>query len=228
MAALRRLAHHVLRRRPRRELRHLPAAGTSALQPAASSRRDPGPGLEYLGVLRDQHELAGLRGRDDDVLPVPDGRAGRAELRQRRGRDRGRGGSHPRILPPRREDHRELLGRPGPRHDLHPAAHRVRGRDHLRGPGRAPDAERAGAHPRRAQRSEPGHPARPGGLAGGHQAARHQRRRFLQRQRRGSVREPDRADQLPLDRAHLASRSASPTPSARWRAVPVRARPSWA
>ena len=39
----------------------------------------------------------------------------------------------------------------------------------------------------------------PGGLAGGHQAARHQRRRLLQRQRRAPVREPQPADQLPLD-----------------------------
>ena len=47
-----------------------------------------------------------------------------------------------------------------------------------------------------------GHPARPGGLAGDHQAAGHERRRVLQRQRRQPVREPDRADELPVDRAH--------------------------
>ena len=38
-----------------------------------------------------------------------------------------------------------------------------------------------------------------GGLAGGDQAARHQRRRLLQRQRRAPVREPDAAHELPLD-----------------------------
>ena len=38
-----------------------------------------------------------------------------------------------------------------------------------------------------------------GGLAGGDQAARHERRRLLQRERRPPVREPDPAHQLPLD-----------------------------
>ena len=36
-----------------------------------------------------------------------------------------------------------------------------------------------------------------GGVAGGHQGARHQRRRLLQRQQRPPVREPDAAHQLP-------------------------------
>ena len=38
-----------------------------------------------------------------------------------------------------------------------------------------------------------------GGLAGGDQAARHQRRRLLQRQRRPPLREPDAVHELPLD-----------------------------
>ena len=53
-----------------------------------------------------------------------------------------------------------------------------------------------------------------GGEPGGDQAARHQRRRLLQRERRASVREPDAVDQLPVDArdlrdpvgAHLAAR----------------------
>jgi hypothetical protein len=49
------------------------------------------------------------------------------------------------------------------------------------GPGRAADARRTGAHSRRAQRREPDHPARPGGVPGDDQAAWHQRRRLLQR-----------------------------------------------
>ena len=84
---------------------------------------------------------------------------------------------------------------------LHPAADRVRGRGRLHGPGRDPDAGRPGPHLRRAQRRPPDHSARPGRLAGGHQAAGDERRRVLQRQRRQPVREPDRPDQLPVDPA---------------------------
>ncbi len=59
--------------------------------------------------------------------------------------------------------------------------------------------------------------ARSRGLADRDQAARHQRRRLLQRQQRASVREPDAAVELPrvlVDPADLRRRSASP--SARW------------
>ena len=58
---------------------------------------------------------------------------------------------------------------------------------------------------------------------GGHQAARHQRRRLLQRERRASVRESDAVDQLPVDvrdlrdprGAHLAARADDAEPAAR-------------
>ena len=50
------------------------------------------------------------------------------------------------------------------------------------------------------------HRARPDGLAGRHQNARHQRRRLRQRQRRASVREPHAALQLPPDALHLRHR----------------------
>ena len=49
----------------------------------------------------------------------------------------------------------------------------------------------AGHHGRRRDADDR---AGPGGLAGSHQGARHQRRRLLQRQLRASVREPDAAD----------------------------------
>ena len=125
------------------------------------------------------------------------------------------------------QDDRQLLGRPGPRHHLRPAAHRVRGRHHLHRPGRPADPGRPGARARRPQRRAAGHPARPGRLPGGHQAAGHERRRVLQRQRREPVREPDRADQLPVDRAHpVHPGRRSPTPSARWSAACGRAWPS--
>ena len=55
-----------------------------------------------------------------------------------------------------------------------------------------------------------------GGVAGDHQAVRHQRRRLLQRQQRASVREPDAADELPRDVRHLRDLGrASPTRSGR-------------
>ena len=49
------------------------------------------------------------------------------------------------------------------------------------------------------RRREADHRAGPGGFAGSHQEARHQRRRILQRQLRASVRESDAADQLRPD-----------------------------
>ena len=45
---------------------------------------------------------------------------------------------------------------------------------------------------------------RAGREPGDHQGARHQRRRLLQRQRRASVREPQRLDQFPRDLGHVA------------------------
>ena len=61
----------------------------------------------------------------------------------------------------------------------------------LRGPGCGADPGRAGSHPQRSERSHPDHRPRAGRLHGGHQAARHERRRLLQCQRCPSLREPD-------------------------------------
>ena len=64
----------------------------------------------------------------------------------------------------------------------------------------------------------------PGGLADGHQAARHQRRRLLQRQLGAPVREPHAVLQLRGAARHPAHPGRrSPTPSARWWATPGRA-----
>jgi potassium-transporting ATPase potassium-binding subunit len=90
VAALRRVRHRLLRRSSRGQLRDLPAAGPSPPEPATFSRRDASPVMEHRGVVRHQHQLAGLLRRVDDVVPVPDGRAGGAELPQRRCRDRSR------------------------------------------------------------------------------------------------------------------------------------------
>ena len=50
----------------------------------------------------------------------------------------------------------------------------------------------SGVDAHHAHRRAPDHHRRPGRLAGGHQGARHQRRRLLQRQLRAPVREPER------------------------------------
>ena len=91
---------------------------------------------------------------------------------------------------------RQLLGRPHPDHAADPASDRVRVRDrpdrHRRDhehPRVHDGAHRRGRHaedPRRAEREH-----------GVDQAARHQRRRLLQRQLRAPVLEPDGAERLP-------------------------------
>ena len=68
-------------------------------------------------------------------------------------------------------------------------------------------ANRDGAGRRRqaadAGRDRAVHRPGPGGLAGDHQAVRHQRRRLLEREQRAPVREPDAAVELPRDVRHL-------------------------
>ena len=69
------------RRQPRRPLRD----GAAAAPPAAESRQDAGrPGrarLEHGDLVHDEHELAGLLGRIDDVALHPDGGPRRPQLR---------------------------------------------------------------------------------------------------------------------------------------------------
>ena len=60
---------------------HLP------LNPRRAVGRAPAHLDQHDGELHHQHELAVLRRRDDDVVPEPDGGAGRAELRLGRARD---------------------------------------------------------------------------------------------------------------------------------------------
>ena len=101
-------------------------------------------------------------------------------------------------------DDRQLLGRPDPRHPVHPAADR---------PSSAPSSWSGRACPRRAngpqtittlQGAQQTIALRPDRVAGVHQGAGQQRRRLLQRQLRPSVREPDAADQLARDVRHPA------------------------
>ena len=107
----------------------------------------------------------------------------------------------------RRGRHRQLLGRPDPQHALHPAAAVARAGAGARLAGRGADlrgprdgaAARPARRRRRAAVTEQTHRARAGRVAGRDQAARHERRRLLQRQLRAPVREPDAALQLPRD-----------------------------
>ena len=101
--------------------------------------------------------------------------------------------------------HRQFLGRSDPLRALHPAADLDRRRAGVHRPRHAaePDRLHRGDHARRRQAD---HRAGPGGLAGSHQDAGHQRRRLLQRQLGASVREPQRADQPDPDAADLLDR----------------------
>ena len=96
---------------------------------------------------------------------------------------------------------------------------------------RAADRRRRGAEPRRPahghhpRRRDPAHPRRAGGLPGGDQGARHQRRRLLQRQLRAPVREPQRLHQPARDlpaAAHPVRAAAHVRPDGRRQAPGLR------
>ncbi len=102
-------------------------------------------------------------------------------------------------------DGRQFLGRSDARHALRAAAALDRARA---GAGRV----RHAAEPQRlcrcddARRRQADARAGPGRQPGRHQAARHQRRRLLQRQRRAPLRESEHLDQPPSDLGHLLAR----------------------
>ena len=104
-----------------------------------------------------------------------------------------------------RQDRRQLLGRPHPRDTLRAAAARVHRRAY---PGLARGAAEHRAVCRcdhaggRQADDQPG----PGRLADRDQAARHQRRRLLERQLGGSLRESDPAQQFPPGALHSSDR----------------------
>ena len=152
-------------------------------------------------------------GRVDPLVPQPDGRARRAELRLGGRRHRGDGRGHPRASPggaPARSATSgptwcasrstccvplAVVARPGARlAGRHPDVRR---------PGHVPDPRGADArhHRRRRRARHPDDLPRAGGVADRDQARRHQRRRLLQLELGGPVREPDPADQLPGDAA---------------------------
>ena len=84
---------------PAGRLRPAAAAGVLAAQPAGVRRRVAGPVVQHRRQLRHQHQLAGLRRRDDHELPDPDAGPDRAELRLGRRRHGDPGGFHPRASP---------------------------------------------------------------------------------------------------------------------------------
>ena len=157
-----------------RALPHPAHADAAPVQPGELPLRHVGPVVQHRLVVRDQHELAVLRRRDDALLLQPDGGPDGPELRLGGDRHRGRHRAHPRHHgPPQRDaDARQLLAGPRAGVVLHPAADLDRRRGAARLAGRAADARRHGRRPG----------PRPGRLAGGDQGARHQRRRLLQRQ----------------------------------------------
>ena len=71
-------------------LRGAPAAGPFALEPGGAAGRRRPPGVRDGGVVHDQHELAVVCGRDDDVVLLPDDAAHLPQLHVG-GRRHGRG-----------------------------------------------------------------------------------------------------------------------------------------
>ena len=188
-----------------RRARHLPdpaPAARAAVQPAALRRRRARrSAFNTAASFTTNTNWQGVLGRVDDELPHPDGGPRLAQLhvgggRHRRGARARRAASRAGPGPDGAEDARQLLGRPRPRHRLRAPAAQHRLRAGARLAGRDPEPV---ALPRRhdARGRQADARARPGGVAGGDQAARHQRRRLLQRQRRPPVREPDAAHELP-------------------------------
>ncbi len=169
----------------------LRAAGRPAAEPAGLARREAEPRLQHRRQLHDEHELAVVRRRDDDELPLADGRAHLPELRLGR-RRHGR---------PRRADPRPrapLRRRPSATSGSTSRAARSTSSCRSRSSSRSSWSRRASSRTstptRRSRRSRAStqiiaHGA--GRLADRDQAARHERRRLLQRELRAPVREPD-------------------------------------
>ena len=173
--------------------------------PAEQIGRGARPVVQYGGQLHHQHQLAELRRRRHAVVPHADARPHAPELPVGGDRHRARGRAHPRLRARVGEDGRQFLGRYHPLHALHPDADLRRRRAVPGLAGHAADA-RPLCRRHHAGRRQADHRGRPGRLADRDQDARHQWRRLLQRQCRASVREPDRAVELPADHLDLRAR----------------------
>ena len=143
-------------------------------------------GLQHLGQLHHQHQLAVLCAGNHHELSGADGRADGAQFPLRRDRHRAGGGADPRLCPPFGQRGRQFLGRYDPLHALHPAAGLHRRRPVLHLAGHAAESQRLYRRDNAGRRQAGDRPG-PGGFAGSHQDVRHQWRRLLQRQFRASV-----------------------------------------
>ena len=183
-------------------LQGLPAAQSAGVRSRPGASR---PGVQHRHQLHDEHELAGVQRRIDDELPRPDGRAGRAELRLRGRRHRGGHRADSRLCAAGDRPDRELLGRPDPRDALRADSDRPRRGPRLLLAGRHP--ELPSVHRRQdGRRRDADHRAGARRVAGSHQAARHERRRLLQRQLGAPLRESDAAHEPRADPADLRAR----------------------
>ncbi len=196
----------VPRRRLRAPVSAAAAARRAAVQSGRADRGRAGPRVQHRDQLHHQHQLAELRRREHAVLSDADVRPD------------ARRTSCPRR-PASCSRSRSSAASPAPRSStignfwvdvtrctlyvLLPICVAV-----CAVPGLAGHAADARALCRRhhARRRQADHRGRPGRLAGRDQDARHQRRRLLQRQRRASVREPDRAVELRADAVDLRAR----------------------
>jgi len=188
--------HAVLQRREHApHVRRAAPASGAPLQSAASPSGGRPPIVRDRGVVHDEHELAVVLGRDDDVLLLADDAARVPQLHLGGGRDGLRRRIRARHRAEVRGQTRQFLGGPRARHALRAPPVLARARADLRAAGRDPElqAVREHHHPRR---REAGARDGPGGRPGGDQAARHQRRRVLQRELRASLRESDAVERL--------------------------------
>ena len=125
----------------RRRLRAAAAAGVAAAESRRARRGLARLVVQHGRLFRHQHQLAGLRRRDDDVVPHADARAGRAELPLGRDGHGGAGRPHPRPRAPILRHDRQLLGRSDAEHAVHPAAAVDRARGRARVAGRGADVQ---------------------------------------------------------------------------------------
>ena len=227
LEGLRQEPDHLLARRLAAALLHPAHADAVELdraQPAGLPLGAVERHVQHHVVVRDQHQLAVLRRRDDDELLQPDGRADGSELPLGGRRHRRRRRAHPR-------DHRAAAARAwatsGRTWSAPSCTCCCRSRSSvalvLVSQGVDPELRALpdGARDHRPHAVDRDGPRR---LAGGDQGARHQRRRLLQRQLRAPVREPDRVHQPRRDAARCwSSRPRWCSCTAGWSATAARA-----
>ncbi len=156
--------------------------GDAKNAPSYAHGHDAGSGVQHGGVVHDQHQLAGLFGREHDVVLLADGRRWPRTTSFRRPTGIAIAIALVRGLGRRSAaEHRQLLGGPDPRDALYSAAAL---------PGLRAGALPAGRHSElpcvptvtTMEGGDADHSRRAVCLAGGDQDARHKRRRAAERQ----------------------------------------------